>query len=174
GSFEIIPLFYDRGKIIQNSAKNPNKNTTDIAKTSSFIVTQNGDIGWNIIGNDIDGTTYGISGTGSLMASFGNTASANTKTGFKKEMNSTQDLMSASMQDIGVFLTSYNNNYLILSNIGTAPVTYHITAPGADKFSLPVRRVRASSTVGKSKQNIDFSENRSRLFDMLKYSVFSK
>lgn len=82
-----------------------------------FIVTQNGDIGWNIIGNDIDGTTYGISGTGSLMASFGNTASANTKTGFKKEMNSTQDLMSASMQDIGVFLTSYNNNYLILSNI---------------------------------------------------------
>lgn len=173
GGFEIIPLFYDQGVLIQGSAKNPNSNTSNVIKTNTFIVNQDGDLSWNIIGNDPAGKTYGISGTGSIMRSFGNTPSANIQEGFKKEMN-TSDIMIAGMQSITAFLGAYENNYLILSNISGSPVEYHITSPSSEQFALPIRVVRASSTVGKSKQNIDFSENRSRLFDMLKYSVFSK
>lgn len=170
GGFEIVPLFYDTGSLIQSSTKNPNKGTSNIIKTATFIVTQNGDLSWNIIGNDTDGKTYGISGTGSVMKSFGNTPSANIQEGFEKNMDS--DVMTAGMQNIATFLGLHENSYLILSNISGDPVEYHISS--SDGFALPVRSVIASSTVGKSKQNIEFSENRSRLFDMLKYSVFSK
>lgn len=170
GGFEIIPLFYDDGARIQNTAKNPNKNTSNIIKTSTFIVTQDGDINWNIIGNDSSGKTYGIAGTGSLMRSFGNTPSANIQQGFEKRMDA--DIMTAGMKSIAVFLNSYENNYLILSNTSANPTKYHISSP--DGFALPVRSIAVSSTVGKSKQNIDFLENRSRLFDILKYSVFNR
>lgn len=170
GSFEIIPLFYDAGKSIQISAKNPNKDTSNIIKTNTFIVTQNGDISWNIIGNDAAGKTYGISGTGGLMRSFGNTPSAHIQWGFEKRTDTST--MTAGIKSITSFLGTYENNYLILSNISNNPIDYHILSP--DSFSLPVRSIVASSTVGKSKQNISFSENRSRLFDMLKYSVFNK
>ncbi len=80
--------------------------------------------------------------------------------------------MTARMEDIQTFLTSYENNYLTLSNTSDDPIEYHITS--TDIFSFPMRSISASSIVGKSKQNIDFSENRSRLFDILKYSVFNK
>lgn len=170
GGFEIIPLFYDTGAYIQGSAKNPNKGTSLLIKTHTFVVIQNGNVSWNIIGNDTDGKTYGISGTGSLMRSFGNTPSANIQEGFEKHMDA--DIMTAGTESITDFLSSHENNYLILSNISSDPIEYHIAS--SDGFALPVRSIIASSTVGKSKQNIEFSENRSRLFDMLKYSVFNK
>lgn len=170
GGFEVIPLFHDAGSRIQDSAKNPNTDSSLVTKTSSFVVTQNGDMNWNIIGNDTNGKTYGIAGIGSLMKSFGNTPSANIQEGFEKRMDT--DIMTAGMENIATFLTSHENNYLILSNTSGNPVEYHISSP--EEFSLPVRSIATSGTVGKSKQNIDFSENRSRLFDMLKYSVFNK
>lgn len=94
GGFEIIPLFYDEGQPIQGSAKNPNADSSHLIKTSTFIVTEDGDLSWNIIGNNGVGKTYGISGTGSVMRSFGNTPSANIQEGFKKEMDAS-DLMTA-------------------------------------------------------------------------------
>lgn len=171
GGFEIIPLFYDKGLTIQNTARDPNKNTITIVKTSSFIVSQDGDIGWNIIGNDTSGKTYGIAGTGGSLQTFGNRPEAIIQSGFEKHTDAS-DLMTAGTETINIFLTKYDNNYLILSNTSANPVTYSIVSP--DTFALPVRSIIASSTVGKSKQNIEFSENRSKLFDILKYSVFSK
>lgn len=104
------------------------------------------------------------------MRSFGNTPSANTQDGFEKVMDT--DIMTAGIKSISTFLKVYENNYLILSNISNNPVTYHITS--SDIFSLPTRSISASSTVGKSRQNVHFTENRSKLFDMLKYSIFNK
>lgn len=104
------------------------------------------------------------------MRSFGNTPYVNTTIGFEKKMDT--GIMTAGTKTITDFLQTYDNNYLILSNISNSPITYHITSP--DGFTLPIRSVSTSSIVGKSKQNIDFRENRSRLFDMLKYSVFNK
>lgn len=170
GSFDIIPLFYDKGVRIQNSAKNPNKDTSDIIKTIDFIVTQNGDINWNIIGNDTNGKTYGISGTGSSTKSFGNISGADITQGVSKQMDT--NIMTANTRNIQNFLATYDNNYLILSNISSTPIKYHITS--SNGFALPVQSISTSSIVGKSKQNIDFNENRSRLFDILKYSIFNK
>ena len=93
GGFEIIPLFYDQGVLIQGSAKNPNNNTSNIIKTNTFIVTTDGELSWNIIGNDSTGKTYGISGTGSVVRSFGNTPSANIQEGFKKEMDASDTMI---------------------------------------------------------------------------------
>ncbi|MDP2103524.1 MAG: hypothetical protein Q8K26_01220, partial [Candidatus Gracilibacteria bacterium] len=77
GSFEIIPLFFDKGQLIQGSAKNPNKDTSDIIKTTNFLVTiPDGDLVWNIIANDSNGATYGIVGTGSVTGSFGDSTAA--------------------------------------------------------------------------------------------------
>ena len=171
GNFELIPLFYDKGERIQSSAKNPNKDTSAIIKTISFIVSQDGNLAWNINGNDSTGRTYGIAGTGGVNQSFGNDSNAYFKKGFSKQIN-TNNLMTANTQMIDHFLATYENNYLILSNISDNPITYHIS--GSDGFTLPERSFIASSTVGKSKQNIDFQENRSQLFDILKYSIFNK
>lgn len=82
------------------------------------------------------------------------------------------NIMIANTKSIQNFLNTYDNNYLILSNISSTPIQYHITS--SNGFALPVRSISTSSTVGKSKQNIDFNENRSRLFDILKYSIFNK
>ena len=125
----------------------------------------------NIIGNDSTGKTYGIAGTGGMNQSFGNDSNAYFRKGFSKQMD-TDNLMIASTQMINYFLTTYENNYLILSNISDNPVTYHISS--SSEFTLPERSINTSSTVGKSKQDIDFQENRSQLFDILKYSVFNK
>jgi len=169
GGFEIIPLFYDKGITIDNTVKNPNKNTSDLQKTNTFLVTQDGDISWNIIGNDSVGKTFGIAWTGGMSGSFGTIWAAITE-GFEKHMDGNE--MKAGIRTIENFLSSYTNNYLILSNISNNSIAYNISS--TDSFSLPTRSIRSSSTVGKSKQNIDFFENRSRLFDMIKYSVFSQ
>lgn len=80
--------------------------------------------------------------------------------------------MEAQSREISGFLSAYENAYLILYNTSATPVHYTITSPVG--FSLPTRSIVASSSVGKSKQNIEFHEDRSRLFDMLKYSLFNK
>lgn len=77
-------------------------------------------------------------------------------------------------ENIGTFLSTYENNYLILSNTSENTIHYRIIDTTGTGFSLPVRSIIASSSVGKSRQNIEFQENRSWLFDMLKYSLFNK
>lgn len=172
GSFEIIPLFSDRGQLIQWSAKNPNKDSSNLIKTTNFLVTlQDGDLVWNIIANDNNGTTYGIVGTGSITQSFGDSTAAVNHIGFEK-FHGTNNIMKAQSREISWFLWAYENAYLVLSNTSAAPVHYRITSPVG--FSLPTRSIIASSSVGKSKQNIEFHEDRSRLFDILKYSLFNK
>lgn len=103
GSFEIIPLFFDRGQLIQQNAKNPNKDSSDIMKTSDFLVTlQDGDLVWNIIANDNNGVTYGIVGTGSVTQSFGDSTAAINHVGFEKFKDG--DLMKAQSREIRGFL----------------------------------------------------------------------
>jgi hypothetical protein len=67
-------------------------------------------------------------------------------------------------------MTNHKNNYLILfSNL---PFSFHIQA--TNDFSLPKTDIVASSQMGDFVQNISFTEDKSRLFDALKYSVFSE
>jgi len=170
GAFEIIPLFYDNGTPIGVNTKNPNAGTSNVIKSSGFLVRTDGDLVWNIIGNDTTGASFGIVGTGSVTLSFGDNASAATKAGLEKYGES--DRLKARLVTIADFLANHENNYLVLYSVSDTPVSYSIESPIG--FSFPIRSVIASSTLGTSKQNIEFSENRSKLFDMLKYSLFSK
>jgi hypothetical protein len=79
------------------------------------MVTQNGNISWNIIGNDAYGKTFGIAGTGGVNTSFG-TQTATITEGFEKYLDSS-NTMHAKIRTIETFLNSYSNNYLVLSNI---------------------------------------------------------
>lgn len=70
---------------------------------------------------------------------------------------------------VGEFINQHNDNYLILYS-NSLTFDYKITS--SDSFSLPKISVIASSQIGNFKQNILFVEDKSRLFDALKYSVF--
>lgn len=170
GQFEIIPLFYDDGTITSGASKNPNPATSTIKKTLDFLVQTNGDIVWNILGNDSNGTTFGISGTGGLGQSFGNNASASIKIGFEKYHS--DDRLKSQMRSIESFIGAYDNSYLVLYSVSDTPISYSMTS--SNGFSFPTTSIIASSSIGTSKQNIEFKENRSKLFDMLKYSLFNK
>ncbi|MCK9272163.1 hypothetical protein M0P65_01320 [Candidatus Gracilibacteria bacterium] len=171
--FEIIPLFFDKGTFIQTNSKNPNSNTSNISKTLKFAFNSNSGVTWNIIGNDTAGDTFGIVGTGS---SFGTGYTVSTSNGlFKKTYNNTStdaiDFTLTSL-DIGTFLNTYENNYLIIYNHNLGDIDYNIQS--SDGFALPRLEITSYSNIGDFKQNIQFTENKSKYFDILKYSLFNK
>ncbi len=175
-NFEIIPLFFDSWSSMQINSKNPNKGISNVLKTSFFkIENLNGDITWNIIWNDTNWSTFWIVWTWWTSTSFGSWYSVdNYLWAMKKVDDSTSEIKIDfnTWSDIWKFLQDYENNYLIMYNSSSSPVTYHIESNKG--FSLPNTTIIASSTIWDFKQNIEFSESKSKLFDMLKYSLFSE
>ena len=67
------------------------------------------------------------------------------------------------------FLSSVSDPFLVL--FSDQPFDYTVSATNG--FSLPKTSITASAEIGDFIQNINFSEDKSRLFDALKYSVFT-
>lgn len=163
----MFPLFSDLGSTIQTNAKNPNNNTSNIQKVSAFTLIPQGELVWNIIGNIPNGTTDGISG----VTNGANPIDKNT-TGFQKLINSNNDLETKNVT-VGTFLATHENNYLVIYNSSNVPVQYALKSLD-NAFSLPLSKIVSSASVGDSKQNIELRENKSKYFDLLKYSIFNK
>gem|GEM_PF-2114370 len=70
------------------------------------------------------------------------------------------------------FLSKYDNNYLIIYNVSINKLSYSLESN--ELFSLPKLQITASSRILNYKKNLEFSENKSKYMDMLKYSVFNK
>ncbi|MDD2515885.1 MAG: hypothetical protein PHF46_03215 [Candidatus Gracilibacteria bacterium] len=171
--FEIIPLFFDEGKLIQKNSKNYSSSSIDITKTIDFKLTSPDSLLWNIIGNNtISGETVGISGTGKTINK--------DSIGFKKEFDTTSGVgeyrFTFAESKIGDFIDKYENNYLILYNPLSTTTKYNIISN--EGFSLPGIKIIASGETGTGKlnfrQNIGFEKNKSDIFELLKYSIFNK
>ncbi len=63
GAYEIIPLFIDEGNLIQTHAKHPDPANHPIDATERFELSADGELSWNILATDTNGTTVGIVGT---------------------------------------------------------------------------------------------------------------
>jgi hypothetical protein len=63
-------------------------------------------------------------------------------------------------------------NYLVLYNPTNQAVRYTLASPPDRPFALPNVRVVASGLVGNSRISLSLSENKSKLFEVLKYSLF--
>lgn len=74
--------------------------------------------------------------------------------------------------EIKEFLGEYRESYLVIYNPSDTPLDYTITAPTL--FSLPNSRIVASSKIRNSIVNLELTEDKSKLFDALKYSLFVK
>jgi len=80
------------------------------------------------------------------------------------------DEIKNSMEEVSNFLQSHTDNYLVL--FSDQQFNYEVRS--SNGFTLPKMNVTASAQIGEFIQSINFSEDKSRLFDALKYSVFSE
>lgn len=133
---------------------------------------------WNVIGNDVTGNTFGISG---ILYS---TLPASTPSGVQVSVGSihastvgtfrTYDagILSETTKQIGAFLSVYNENYLVLFNPGSTAADYRITTSGSSPFTLPRTRITASGKVRDSIINLQITQDKTGFYDILKYSLF--
>jgi hypothetical protein len=191
-SFDIIPLFYENGKVLNiengkpwKDPRNPMKNITPTAfddriSTSDFeLRILSGDrIVWNVIGNGASGQTFGISGivhtTLPDTLPQGVPVQEGSITGTTLGIFRKYDggVASETTKSIELFLGSYVENYLVLYNPSVSYVKYSIASKDATPFTFPKTQITASGKVGNSIINLQMSEDKSRLYDILKYSLF--
>lgn len=174
GEMDIVPLFFDRGRTLDTvdglPFKDPRTGTTDVEETADFQLSGDLPFGWNLVGSDADGNTFGIVGTGSSSSSVGNSAAASVKNGTMRSVDANDDTVDAT-KGIASFLSDYAEIYLVVTNPGSTELAYRIES--SNGFSKPVVTVSAVGKAGNAISNLQFKENRSRQFDALRYSLFS-
>ncbi len=176
--FEIIPLFFEQGRLLSDDTKDPNppsngpfhmyRQSENIRLIVSGIVENS--LVWNVVANDVNGNTFGLAGvvSGTVL-----TRDSNTNGSIKTHDSR---VLSASRETLGHFLDPariprLTEPYLILFNTSSSdPVSYTIDADIG--FSLPTTRIISSGKIGNITSNLLLSENKSRLFETLKYSIF--
>lgn len=169
-AYEIIPLFFDSGTSMQINSKNPSLWTSDIKKTTDISVNSSSWLIWNIIGNDWSWATFWITWT---WQAFNTSSSWSLKT--TKDPNENTDYsidFDIFEPNIWWFLWKYESNYLILYNPQNNDVTYNLTSN--EWFSFPRINILTTASVWDYTQNISFTQNKSEIFDLLKYSFFNK
>lgn len=172
--FEIIPLFFDKWRLIQTNSKDPNKQTSDIAKTLKFIFNSWTGITRNIIWNDSSWNSFWIVWTGSIFWTWYSALESSwiLKKTYSNSSTDADDFVFDYNYDIGSFLSNYTDNYLIIYNNNSSSITYNLKS--YEWFSTPKTEVISSSNIWDFKQNIRFQDDKSKYFDMLKYSLFNK
>jgi hypothetical protein len=198
-TFEILPLFVEKGEALHSNSDGsfwnaPNGPDTlspprafyDKQETgeASLTILEGERMVWNIIGNDTSGDTFGISGilcktfagppcipgTDPWVASpVSPTLTSANRWNFRKYQNG---ILSQETKTVGDFLSTYVENYLVLYNPTNQAVRYTLASPPDRPFALPNVRVVASGLVGNSRISLSLSENKSKLFEVLKYSLF--
>ena len=67
-------------------------------------------------------------------------------------------------------MTENRENYLVLYNPGTSPVDYARASTG--DFTFPTTRIRAVGKVRDSLVQLELKQEKSDVYDILKYSLF--
>jgi hypothetical protein len=173
GEFVIIPLYYDDEIWITHNENSAMKKT-ELLKVDWI----DWNVVWNIIGNINswihEGDTLWLVGKWPIQEDTMWDQKIIDNNVCDSDGNCEIKYSSWSVSD---FIRDHSDNYLIL--FSDAPFHYEIKsgkdASGNDTFfSLPKISVVATSQIGDFMQNISFTEDKSRLFDALKYSVFTE
>lgn len=174
GEMEMIPLFFDKGRILSTvdgaAFKDPREGSSNVEKTSDFVLTSPRGLAWNLMGSDSSGKTFGIVGTGGVIDVVGNGISATVTAGSMRSVDANDDTTD---QSVGIdhFLRTYDDIYLAVTNPNTEAIEYRVDS--SNGFAKPAVSVSAVGKAGKSISNLEFKENRSRHFDALRYSLFN-
>ena len=169
--FEVIPLFSDVGERLQSeNNKNPNALTTHIQPVSNFVLHTDREIVMNMVGNNENGQTFGLTATG---VSFGTYNTATVRSAQLKVLNGRG--FDFSEKSFASFLGEYNtvgNNqtYLLLFNPSSTAINYQIEA--STPFSFPRSEVVATANIDGTQQHLSFRQNESSQFESLQFSVF--
>ncbi|EKE26321.1 MAG: hypothetical protein ACD_4C00337G0009 [uncultured bacterium (gcode 4)] len=168
GAYEIIPLFFDSWTLMQVNSKNPNEGNSLLKKATEFKFSSSWSLIWNIIWNNSDWETFWI------VWSWSNINESWIWELKETYYNSDTNAWDFKIENvwIGDFLEDYDTNYLILFNYSANPIKYSIESN--DWFSFPQISIIGTARIGDYKQNINFSQNKSEIFELLKYSFFNK
>lgn len=190
--FEIIPLFAEGGKVLKTEGGKPWKDPRNPLKLPTpaafynlvpttdyeFSIMSGDRVVWNVIGNDTSGATYGISGV--LYSTIPNPIPAGIQaqqgvvsgSAFGNFRQYDRGVLSEKTKTVQEFSGEYGENYLVLHNPGTTAIRYSVRSRNSTPFTLPKTQVLASGKVMDSVINLQMGEDRSRLYDILKYSLF--
>lgn len=114
---------------------------------------------WNIIGHE-NGLAWSDEFQNSTLGAY-KTVDTNWNLRFERKQ-------------IGEFLSTSNDNYLLLFNSDPiSDLTYEVISTGDNYFTKPIWEIEASWKIGSYKQNIRLSLNNSEFLNILKYSIFS-
>ena len=80
------------------------------------------------------------------------------------------DVLTESSESIATFLTTYKECYLILFNPGVQVAKYEIKSDKS--FTLPRTKIVASGRMRDSVINLELTEDKTKLFELLKYSLY--
>lgn len=175
---DVIPLFFDNWKPNWTNTKNPNPDSSDIIKTNEFSISWNKLFVWNIVWNDNNWVTYWISWTWSVWKKIWCWAWSNIidwKMKYITEYNWiswASEIKIIDNKDICEFLEDYSDNYLLITNASDDNLEYNIKSD--NWFATPKTEIIASSSIWDFKQNILFNEDKSSLYEILKYSIVNK
>ncbi|EKE30129.1 MAG: hypothetical protein ACD_2C00038G0006 [uncultured bacterium (gcode 4)] len=174
--FDIIPLFYDKGIMMQHNSKNPTL-TGAIMKSSNFKLVWSWAFVWNIIWNDPTWETFWITWTWTTWVSIWGWYTVSSENWKIKKVEDDEGIAWAkkiTFEQIKIkdFIDAYDHNYLILYNPTKNELSY--TIESMEWFSTPKTSIIASSRIGNFKQNVLFEENKNRYFEALKYSIINK
>lgn len=176
--FAIIPLFVDNWELITNNSKNPNKNTSSLSKVLTFKLGWDNNYVRNIIWNDASWITFWMVWTWSNNQSIWAWFLVDYDNGNMKSIDNDSlvldDSKTIKLENIKIedFLNKYENNYLIIYNVSDNKLNYLIESN--ELFSLPKLKIIASSKILNYKKNLEFSENKGKYMDILKYSIINK
>ncbi len=195
GEYLILPLFVGNDNLLVPgwTSKSPNFSTRTEAISELKISGLNGDTSWTILGMS-GGVTIGISGTGTIASSLGTKGTMRNRGvdcygivggnvekvdcngtipileennySFDKEMTVSDFLTSSNMTDR--YISIFNN----VDPATSTPITLQIETTG--KFALPLFELTTTGRVGKTAQSLEYSEDKSRYYDALKYGLYNE
>lgn len=176
--YEIIPLFFDSWALNGINSKSPF--TKNVNKTLNIKLSTQWEIVWNILWNDTDWISKWITWIGKNVPATFWTDSFSTYSTWSIKISEDDSWMWDWIKkesinwskDIRQFLTENEMNYLILFNPTESWIGFKLDS--TDWFSSPNIEITWTSILWDYKQNIQFSEKRSSVYDILKYSIYSR
>lgn len=182
----VIPLFVGDDDLIGDNSKKPTLwNDTTLSNFMSFSTDSPENLGWNILALEkATGETFGLAGSGKITPETqGNNrrlfadcydASGNKMVSCNGSEVERLEYMVENNIKVQEFLQSgsLTDFYLVIFNHTALPVKCELTA--TKPFALPMSHISATAHIGgRAAQTIVLTENKSRLFESLKYGIFS-